>query len=104
MADGVVSNLKDGLHNKVRTTERNNRAITLDNVVGNYVVLDLGPRHFALYAHVQPGSLKVKVGAQVKTGQVLALLGNSGNCDAPHLHFHLMDANSTLGGEGTPYE
>jgi hypothetical protein len=37
-------------------------------------------------------------------GQVLALLGNSGNSDAPHLHFHLMDANSPVGAEGIPYE
>ena len=37
------------------------------------------------------------------TGQVLARLGNSGNSDAPHLHFQLMDANSPLGAEGVPY-
>jgi murein DD-endopeptidase MepM/ murein hydrolase activator NlpD len=35
---------------------------------------------------------------------VLGLLGNSGNSDAPHLHFQLMDANSPLGAEGIPYE
>src|SRR5262249_8373941 len=79
------------------------RLITLDNVVGDYITLDLGRGHFAVYAHLQPGSLKVKVGDRVRAGQVLALLGNSGNSDAPHLHFHLVDANSPLGAEGIPY-
>jgi len=40
----------------------------------------------------------------VKVDQVLARLGNSGNSDAPHLHFHLMDSNSPVGAEGIPYE
>jgi murein DD-endopeptidase MepM/ murein hydrolase activator NlpD len=40
----------------------------------------------------------------VRVGQVLALLGNSGNSDAPHLHFQLVDANSPFGSEGIPYE
>ena len=76
----------------------------MDNIAGNYVILDLGPGRFALYAHLQPGSLKVKLGDKVMAGEALARLGNSGNSDAPHLHFHLMDANSPLGAEGLPYE
>jgi murein DD-endopeptidase len=46
----------------------------------------------------------VKLGDKVRTGQALALLGNSGNSDAPHLHFQLVDANSPFGSEGIPYE
>ena len=97
VADGRVSDLKDGLPDNVGLSERAERRITLENVVGNYVILDLGQRHFAVYAHLQPGSLKVKLGDTVKAGQVVALLGNSGNSDAPHLHFHLVDGNSPLG-------
>ena len=36
-------------------------------------------------------------------GDVLALLGNSGNSDSPHLHFHVTDGNSPLGAEGVPF-
>jgi murein DD-endopeptidase MepM/ murein hydrolase activator NlpD len=39
----------------------------------------------------------------VKPGEVLALLGNSGNFDAPHLHFHIMDGPRPLSSNGLPY-
>jgi murein DD-endopeptidase len=104
VADGRVSDVKDGLPEYIGSSERSTRNITIDNAAGNYVILDLGHGRFALYAHLQTGSLRVKVGDTVRAGQVLALLGNSGNSDAPHLHFQLMDANSPLGSEGIPYE
>jgi len=47
--------------------------------------------------------VRVKVGDKVATGQVLGLLGNSGNTDAPHLHFHIMDGPSPLLANGLPY-
>ena len=34
---------------------------------------------------------------------MLGLLGNSGNTDAPHLHFHVMDGPSPLLANGLPY-
>ena len=58
---------------------------------------------YAFYAHLQPGSLKVKLGDKVRRGQVVGLVGNSGNSTEPHLHFHVSDANSPLGCEGLPY-
>ncbi|MBS1844146.1 MAG: M23 family metallopeptidase [Actinobacteria bacterium] len=45
----------------------------------------------------------VKIGERVRPGDVLGLLGNSGNSNAPHLHFQLMDGPSPLGSEGIPY-
>jgi len=104
VGDGRISSLKDGLPDNVGSSEQSKRNITLDNVTGNYLILDLGDGYFAFYAHLQPGSLQVKLGDKVKAGQILGRLGNSGNSDAPHLHFHLMDASSPLGSEGLPYE
>jgi hypothetical protein len=70
---------------------------------GNHVVVALGGGRYALYAHLQPGSVRVKVGQKVRPGDVLGQLGNSGNSNAPHLHFQLMDGPSPLGAEGIPY-
>jgi murein DD-endopeptidase MepM/ murein hydrolase activator NlpD len=39
----------------------------------------------------------------VRRGQVLGLVGNSGNSTEPHLHFHISDGISPLGSEGIPY-
>jgi murein DD-endopeptidase len=102
VANGVVTEVKDGI------PENNpgpNRAvpITLETIGGNHVIIDLGGGHFAFYAHFQPGSLRVKLGDRVKRGQVLGLVGNSGNSTEPHLHFHVSDANSPLATEGIPY-
>jgi hypothetical protein len=103
VADGRVSGLRDGLPENAGNNPAAGRDVTLDTITGNSVILDLGRGRFALYAHLQPQSLRVKVGDHVKAGQVLARLGNTGNSDAPHLHFQLMDANSALGAEGLPY-
>jgi hypothetical protein len=77
--------------------------ITAAQAGGNHVVVAMGKGRFAFYAHLQPGSIRVKVGDTVKTGQVLGLLGNSGNSDAPHLHFHIMDGPRPLSSNGLPY-
>jgi murein DD-endopeptidase MepM/ murein hydrolase activator NlpD len=77
--------------------------ITLANTAGNTVILDLGHGHYAHYMHLQPGSVRVKAGDLVERGQVLGLIGNSGDSFAPHLHFEITTAAATLGGEGVPY-
>jgi murein DD-endopeptidase MepM/ murein hydrolase activator NlpD len=67
------------------------------------VILDLGQGRYAFYAHLQPGSLRVKLNDKVRRGQVLGLVGNSGNSTEPHLHFHVCDGNSPLASNGLPY-
>jgi murein DD-endopeptidase len=103
VADGTVTEVKDGIPENVPGVNSRAVPITLETVGGNHVVLDIGHGRYAFYAHLQPGSLKVKLGDHVKRGQVLGLVGNSGNSTEPHLHFHLGDANSPLGSEGIPY-
>jgi hypothetical protein len=77
--------------------------MTLEEADGNHVVLDLGGGKYALFAHMKPGTVKVKAGDTVKRGQVMGIVGNTGNTSAPHLHFHVMDGPSTLGSNGLPY-
>jgi peptidase M23-like protein len=103
VADALVVGVKDGIPENVPGPTSRAVLITLETVGGNHVVLDLGDGHYAFYAHLQPGSLRVKLGDKVRRGQTLGLVGNSGNSTEPHLHFHITDANSSLGSEGLPY-
>ncbi|MDT2004415.1 M23 family metallopeptidase [Rhodococcus opacus] len=77
--------------------------LTVENVDGNHVVLDLGGGVYAMYAHFIEGSLVVKPGDQVKKGDKIARLGNTGNANASHLHFQLMNGPSLLYADGLPY-
>ena len=74
--------------------------LPLEQYGGNHIVQDIGDGNYAFYAHLKTGSLKVKVGDQLTTGQVIAALGNTGNSDAPHLHFHVMSTPDPLRSDG----
>jgi hypothetical protein len=99
-ADGVVVNLYDGADAQV---PGQSTGITPENIGGNMLVVDIGGGNYAFYAHLQRGSLEVGLGDRVKTGDVIALLGNTGNTTAPHLHYHVMDGTSPLDANGLPY-
>ena len=77
--------------------------ISLEEADGNHVVIDLGNGNFAFYAHMIKGSVAVEEGDFVTRGQVIGLVGNTGNTIAPHLHFHMMSSPSTFGANGIPY-
>ena len=100
VADATVAATKDGIPQNVPGANSRAVAMTIETLAGNHIILDLGGGNFCMYAHLQPGTLKVKAGENVKRGQVLALLGNSGNSTEPHLHFQVMDSASPLGAEG----
>jgi murein DD-endopeptidase MepM/ murein hydrolase activator NlpD len=101
VADGTVVNLYDKATEQVPGEAV--KGITTENIGGNMLVIDIGGGNFAFFAHLKPGSLRVKLGDRVKRGQVIALLGNTGNTDGPHLHFHVMDGKSPLDANGKPY-
>jgi hypothetical protein len=103
VADGTVVDALNDLDDQKPGNLPDPKTITVQNVDGNHIVLDLGDGVYAFYAHMQKGSVAVNVGDRVKRGQVLGKLGNTGNTSAPHLHFHLMESPSVLGSNGIPY-
>lgn len=102
VADGIVQSIKDG------RAENNGDAQdaplnTVDELGGNYLVLDIGGGHYAFYAHCVPHSFMVNAGDEVKEGDPIGLLGNSGNSTAPHLHFEITDGTDLLFSNGLPF-
>ena len=102
VADGTVAKVIDGLPEQVPGVFP--QGISPEEADGNSVILDLAGGNYALYAHFQPGSIRVEQGDRVERGDVLGLVGNSGNSLAPHLHFHVMSSPLPLASNGLPYE
>ncbi len=103
VADATVVDVLDGLDDQVPGKLPDPATITIENVDGNHVILDLGEGTYAFYAHLKKGSVRVKLGDRVKRGAELGRVGNTGNTSAPHLHLHVMTAPSALAADGIPY-
>jgi hypothetical protein len=101
VADGTVVFTQDG--EPEQTPGDVNPAQEQSEIGGNKVILKIAPKVFAAYEHLQPGTLTVKVGDKVKSGAVLAKLGNTGPSTGPHLHFGLLDRPDIFTGRSLPF-
>lgn len=61
---------------------------------GNSITLDHGFGYKTFYAHCE--DMLVKKGQNVKRGQVIATVGNTGKSTAPHLHYEVLKNNKTI--------
>lgn len=100
VADGIVVDAKDNIPDN---TPPEAPTPTFARLAGNYIMLQMDNGYYAFYAHLIPGSLQVKIGDEVKKGDVIAKLGNTGNSTGPHLHFHVCDGIDKIFSEGVPY-
>jgi hypothetical protein len=101
VADGVVSSVSDEFSESA--TLSGHPEYSENQATGNYISIKIGDNQFAFYEHLKPNSIKVKVGQKVKKGDIIALIGFTGQTTGPHLHFHLADADAPLGAEGIPF-
>jgi murein DD-endopeptidase MepM/ murein hydrolase activator NlpD len=86
-----------------RIVERQNKQLVRGarGIVGNHVVIRHGTE-YSFYAHLKPGSVRVKVDDNVSRGQQIAAVGSSGSSTEPHLHFQVCDAPDVLACAGIP--
>lgn len=59
---------------------------------GYYVVIE-HDHHCSLYAHLQ--KLEVEIGQEVKKGDIIGHMGNTGDSTGPHLHFEIRKGEYT---------
>lgn len=86
-ASGQVRGVRDGMPDiSVRETGR--EAIR-GREAGNGVVIRHEGGWETQYSHLRRGSVRVRPGDRVNAGQVLGLVGLSGNTEFPHLHFEV---------------
>ena len=101
-AAGTVVHARDGLPNNP-ALPKPPQIPPIDETVGNHVIVEIGPNTYVLYAHMDPGSVKVRVGQHVEKGQELGLIGTSGNSTTPHVHFQLLSTPTFFPSDSAPY-
>ena len=103
VAAGKVVDMSDGMAENVPHSGKYVVAIDFNNAAGNHIVVEIAQHRYVLYAHMRPGTVQVKVGDQIGVGQIVGRVGNTGSSAEPHLHMHIDDQPSFLGGNGVPY-
>jgi Peptidase family M23 len=96
-ADGVVSNLRDGIADQyfedypaaVRPRIKNTG-------LGNAVILVHDNGYKTIYAHLKKNSIAVTKSQKVKRGDILGYVGLSGLTQFPHLHFQVMFGKTVI--------
>lgn len=116
-ADGTVIGAKDGIAEDIAAVRKPDESleaygqrvgqiqaglIQSGAIAGDYVMIDHGNGEYSLYAHLKPGSVKVKAGQAIKAGEAIGALGSSGNSTEPHLHFQVCDGPDPLNCAGVP--
>lgn len=98
---GTVVEVLDGLEDLAPNMISDpTRAAGIDpsmHPAGNHVIIQAEEGEYLLIAHFQQGTIKVSEGDQVRTGDVLGLVGSSGNSSEPHIHIHLQDRPDFFG-------
>ncbi len=72
----------------VKKTNRSRRGY------GNTIEIDHGYNYSTFFAHVR--DIKVKKGEEIKRGQIIATVGNTGKSTAPHLHYEVRKNNRAI--------
>lgn len=101
VADGKVVAMSDGMPDS--TPQHLPEGLSVHQLGGNYLIIDIGNGFYAFYGHVKAGSFTVEVGDEVKKGDVVGLLGNTGNSSEAHLHFHVSRGPTPLASTQWPY-
>src|SRR6516162_4599003 len=101
VADGTMVSIHDGIPDETPFLLMLPKA--KEDYGGNHVIIEIAPNVFALYEHLHPGSLTVKVGDAVKAGLALGKIGNTGPSEGPHLHFGLSDEPDVFSGRSLPF-
>lgn len=83
--NGTIAVAKDNMEDSYGV----NMVVDSKLAAGNYVVIETKGGYFVVMAHLRSGSLEVTEGQEVKIGDLIAKVGNSGNTTMAHLHIQV---------------
>lgn len=84
---GIVTYVKDFV---------NGKDISGENDFGNNVKINVDNKYIIRFCHLAYGSIKVKVGDKVQSGEVIGVMGKTGFTDSFHLHFGLYEISDGI--------
>jgi len=89
-ADGTVERTRDSVEDGNGTASDLKASEEARNGCGNAVMIDHGNGWETLYCHMRLGSISVKAGQHVHTGDKIGSIGQSGLAEFAHVHFGVM--------------
>jgi hypothetical protein len=72
-------------------------------VGGNEIVVRMAGGRYATYSQLRTGSVAVRVGQKVRTGQVLGTIGSSGYTSSPQFEFRVTDGPQPRASDSIPF-
>lgn len=97
--DTVIAH-SEGTVCMIQTGQKNNPGSTGNASYGNFVKIKHPNGYYTLYAHLD--SVNVSLNQTVNAGQVIGVMGNTGNSYGSHTHFEVRDTNNVKI-DPTPY-
>lgn len=94
-ADGVVLEIRDDQYDRCHIEDAE---VTCDGhpILANFVTIEHRDEMITRSLHLMKDSVVVQPGDEVVCGQLLGLMGSSGNSSLPHLHFQVQTADGDV--------
>lgn len=86
--DGVVVDLVNE-YDDTRIVDGRKAICDCKDVRGNYILIKHEHNEYSLICHVLLNSFKCRIGDFLCAGDVIGLVGNSGNTMGPHIHYQV---------------
>lgn len=95
-ADGRILHVRNDSEDKVATAEEIEKLTAEKKTCGNGVLIDHSDGWQTIYCHMKKDSILVRKDQEVKAGDALGQVGQSGIAGYPHLHFSVFFENRTI--------
>jgi murein DD-endopeptidase len=95
-AEGTVLRLRDGIEDKILSSQQLQNVLKANKGCGNGVFIDHGEGWQTNYCHMKKGSITVGIGETISVGQKIGEVGHSGNTEFPHLHIGVSYKNQVI--------
>ena len=95
-ADGKIVRARDEIEDREPSAADIAKMKEEKKGCGNGVLIDHGNGWQTIYCHMKQGSIVVKPGEKVATGQKIGQVGQSGMAEFPHVHFGVFHDSKTI--------